>query len=230
MSVDPPPAAPATGLRERKKRERRQAIAAAALDLFAAQGFHGTTISQIAAAADVAPRTVFVHFPSKEDLLFPDAAVGLASLTRRLDGRPAGESTTEALQAWVVEATHEHWTERERLRRAVIAREPDLRLHERRILDGAEEVLARSLARDLRLDAHDPAVRIATAGAIGALTAITELGHERPDLTHDEHRREVTAIFDDALAFVDGGVRALGRRVERRNGEHSPTGAARRAR
>lgn len=53
------------------KRERtRDAIAAAALDLFERQGYDHTTVDQIVQAANVSPRTFFRHFPRKEALLF----------------------------------------------------------------------------------------------------------------------------------------------------------------
>ena len=46
------------GLRERKRVRTRRAIADGPLELFARQGFHATTIPQIADAAEVSPRTV----------------------------------------------------------------------------------------------------------------------------------------------------------------------------
>lgn len=54
------------GLRDRKKRRTRQAIRAAAIELFTVQGVEATTIEQIAAAADISPRTFFNYFDSKE--------------------------------------------------------------------------------------------------------------------------------------------------------------------
>ena len=58
-----------TSRRERRKQEVRQRIVSAAEVLFARRGFDGTTVDQIAEAADVAQKTFFNHFPSKHDLL-----------------------------------------------------------------------------------------------------------------------------------------------------------------
>src|SRR2546423_7134819 len=48
--------------------DRRQKLLIAATDLFARQGFGGTTTRQIAYAAGVTEAIVFRHFRSKEDL------------------------------------------------------------------------------------------------------------------------------------------------------------------
>ena len=42
----------------------------AAVDAFAENGFHATTTRDIAARADLSPAGVYVHFASKQDLLF----------------------------------------------------------------------------------------------------------------------------------------------------------------
>jgi AcrR family transcriptional regulator len=59
-------------LRERKRERTRQALVAAAAELFERHGYDETTIADIAARADIGTRTVFSYFPTKEDLLFPD--------------------------------------------------------------------------------------------------------------------------------------------------------------
>ena len=50
----------------------RQRIAAAARELFAAQGYEHTTVDEIAERAGVARRTFFRYFRSKDDAILPD--------------------------------------------------------------------------------------------------------------------------------------------------------------
>ena len=65
------------GLRERKKRRTRQALRQAAVRLFLERGFEATTIADITAAADVAPRTFFSYYPTKEDVVLDDRFQGV---------------------------------------------------------------------------------------------------------------------------------------------------------
>lgn len=58
-----------SGLRERKKKQTRATLVAAALDLVDRQGYERTTVEQIADAAEVSPRTVAHYFPSKDLML-----------------------------------------------------------------------------------------------------------------------------------------------------------------
>lgn len=58
-----------SGLRERQKVERRQAISKAAIELFERQGFQNTTIEQIASQAGVSAPTVFKYFGNKQEII-----------------------------------------------------------------------------------------------------------------------------------------------------------------
>lgn len=51
---------------ERRKNEVRQKIVRTAVDLFERQGFHNTTMEQIAQEADIARKTLYNYFPVKE--------------------------------------------------------------------------------------------------------------------------------------------------------------------
>lgn len=86
------------GLRERKKLRTRRAIAGAALRLFAERGYDETTISDIAAAADVSPRTFFSYFPSKDDVVFAEMDERLADVRTQLAERPGGETPLATFQ------------------------------------------------------------------------------------------------------------------------------------
>jgi AcrR family transcriptional regulator len=55
-------------LAETTKAERRADILAAALACFARTGYHGTTMAEVAEAAEVSKGTPYLYFPSKEAL------------------------------------------------------------------------------------------------------------------------------------------------------------------
>ncbi len=80
------------GLRERKKQRTRATLIDAAVQLCKRQGFDNTTVDQIAAEADVSPRTFSRYFPTKEaialalvDEVVDKAAVELARQPRELN-------------------------------------------------------------------------------------------------------------------------------------------------
>jgi AcrR family transcriptional regulator len=89
----------AEGLRARKKRQTRAAIAAAAMDLFQSRGFDAVTIADIAAAADVSRKTVFNYFPAKEDLVFVAGHERRAALVSAIRERPPGTSLVAPFRA-----------------------------------------------------------------------------------------------------------------------------------
>jgi AcrR family transcriptional regulator len=71
-------------LRERKKRETRERIREAAVELADAKGIADTTVEEICAAADVSVRTFFNYYPSKNA-----AILGLPALVITDDARDA---------------------------------------------------------------------------------------------------------------------------------------------
>jgi AcrR family transcriptional regulator len=83
-------------LRERKRLMTRRSILAAAERLFEERGFEHVTVAQIADAANVSVKTVFVYFRSKEDLAFTDTAL-LDQCVDAIEGRPAGVRPGQAV-------------------------------------------------------------------------------------------------------------------------------------
>lgn len=79
-------------LRQKHVNRTRRAILDAAFALFSERGFALTTVGEIAARADVAPRTFFRYFPSKESVLFTGTEGKKELLRQMLAERPEGES------------------------------------------------------------------------------------------------------------------------------------------
>ncbi|WP_062982940.1 TetR family transcriptional regulator [Nocardia anaemiae] len=97
--ANPGPSAPGgLGLRERKKQQTRLRIIEVALDLCDAQGFDATTVEQIAARADVSPRTINRYFDSKEAIILgPVKDFGLA-IAECLRGLPVIGNELQSLR------------------------------------------------------------------------------------------------------------------------------------
>ncbi len=73
-----------TNLKQRRMARTKAEIQRCALKLFRKQGFEGTTVSQIAEAAEVSSMTVFRYFATKEDIaLWDDFDQALVTQIRR---------------------------------------------------------------------------------------------------------------------------------------------------
>jgi AcrR family transcriptional regulator len=200
----------APGLRERKRQRTREAIIDAALRLFDERGFESTTIADIAAEADIAPRTFFAYFPSKEDVVFDEFDVTFAALKGRLLDRREGETAIDAMRAWLAGflESHAHEDDRSRCRRRVVAGTTALQAHERALMGRFEEVLGEAVAADLGEEPGSLRPRMVAAAAVAALTA---LDSERDDGRGEglKSHADPMATIDEALAFVRAGVAEL---------------------
>lgn len=72
------------GLRERKKRERGQALRRAAIDLALEKGYHNVTVEDICERCGVSRRTFFNYYSSKEEALLGRADTVFDEETNRL--------------------------------------------------------------------------------------------------------------------------------------------------
>jgi AcrR family transcriptional regulator len=187
------------GLRERKKQRTRAAIVEAAMRLFAERGFDGTTIADIAAEADIAPRTFFGYFPSKEEVVFNDFDADFKSLGARLAGRPPGETAIGALRTWVVEpvAAPGFDAEAKACRRRLIVESDALAARDEHVKSRFRDLLAEAVARDLADTPDALRPRMVAAAAIAALEAISE------------RDADALAVLGQATAFLRGGLDAL---------------------
>ncbi|WP_410606595.1 TetR family transcriptional regulator [Amycolatopsis sp. lyj-109] len=91
------------GLRERKKRQTREALIDAAQALFNVHGFEATTVDQIAEAVDVSSRTFFRYFTSKEDVALSLADEQITSILAVFTAQPDDMPVLTALRTAAVE-------------------------------------------------------------------------------------------------------------------------------
>jgi AcrR family transcriptional regulator len=192
-----------TGLRERKKRRTRHAIASAALRLFAERGYEETTIADIAAAADVAPRTFFGYFPSKEDVVFAEVDDRLAEVAERLADRVPGESPIQAIRRGVVdvlEAIVSEHGEYGAVQVSLVLERPGLQARAlQRLTDTQEKI--ESLLHDL-CPAIDEIDAAAAAGiAVGGMQAVVV--HCR---RHGYDPLSMRTALDRAVTIVENGL------------------------
>lgn len=82
--------------------EAARRLLVAGLGLFAEQGFHGTTTRDIAARAGMSPAALYVHYRTKEDLLFQISQIAHQAAPAAILPRPYGpEDPAEQLKAAV---------------------------------------------------------------------------------------------------------------------------------
>ncbi|MFJ9779108.1 TetR family transcriptional regulator [Amycolatopsis sp. NPDC101161] len=153
-------------LRERKKLLTRQALIDAAEAMFAERGFDGVTVAEIADAVNVATKTVFVYFPTKEDLVFQGEDEVLRSLVDGIRDRPTGttplDAVVDVLSTSMTASPAGAVAELERLHR-IVGDSPGLHARMRLMWERFEQAVAAELAAETGVPPHAPQPRIAAA-------------------------------------------------------------------
>jgi AcrR family transcriptional regulator len=179
--VAAPVAEPRPSLRERKKLATRRGIRRAALDLVAERGFSHVTVEDIAAAADVSPRTFFNYFPSKEAVLFGAHPGRSEELRARLVHDLPGLSALEVLRVVLTDLARDlaaelaelggdpaHWARQ--IKSAM--GDPQLRAAQAGHMARAESDFADAIAERLGTDRdRDPYPLLLASAAFGMLRA-----------------------------------------------------------
>lgn len=92
-------------LRDKHKNQTSRALRAAALKLFATQGYDATTTEEIAEKAGVSARTFFRYFPTKESLLYTGEHDWIRSFAEELPHQPRSLSNLDAACKTIVKYT-----------------------------------------------------------------------------------------------------------------------------
>jgi AcrR family transcriptional regulator len=192
------------GLRERKKARTREALQEAAMARFARQGFDGTTVEEIAEACEVSPRTFFRYFPTKEDVLFADAAVRRERLLAVIADRPAAEPAFVALRAAMRELAADYRNDRDALvtRSKIIAESPHLQAYKAEHQHGWEADVVEVLQRRAHAQ-HDHVAREELLLVTAVTTAALRVALD--EWVADPSAPDLGVLLDDAFARLAGG-------------------------
>jgi AcrR family transcriptional regulator len=199
------------GLRERKKLMTRGAILDAAQSMFAERGFDHVTVAEIADAVNISPKTVFVYFSAKEDLVFDGEAEMRDRIVARIRGRAPGETPLDAMGGLLRELLASYdppaVTGLDRLRRTV-GDSAVLKARMRLMWEHFEEAVAAVLAEEVGEDPHAPRPRVAAAQLVlvfrlMACEAVAEYVLARPG---PEQAAALETWLDVSLQQVAGGI------------------------
>jgi AcrR family transcriptional regulator len=197
-------------LRDRKKSETRARIHKAGLRLFERKGFANTTVAEIAEAANVSPRTVFVHYPTKEDIVFGDVDSALAAFESALGSRPPGVTVVQSLRGWLAHSSA-GWLEPDVELQVRLADEvPSVAERKVHVAERFQARLADAFATDLDRPPEDLRVQLAASAMVtGLLRLETMVSEQLRTKGRLPPRRRLEQILDQADRFVAAGIEAL---------------------
>jgi AcrR family transcriptional regulator len=194
------------GLRERKRRKTFKAIHDAALRLFEERGYGAVTVADIADAAEVSRATVFAYYPAKEDIVMGDTRFAIEGLEAEL-AKP-DVPVVDAVREWV--RTLVGWMEADILLQRQLAEEvPAVAAARSRVRRDIEAVIADALARQMS-PGGALVPRLVAGSLASALMVVEDEVATRMASGGDAlDGKDVDALFDTAVAFVDGGLERL---------------------
>jgi AcrR family transcriptional regulator len=195
---------PATDTRDRRTRKReatRAALEEAAWKLFEEQGFAATTIEDITERVDVAERTFFRHFPSKEAVLFGDPRALETHFRAALLSRPADEYISAALRAALVELAETFVAparDRHLVRHRILEENGDPRLEDHLGAFAAKSTMLREvIAERLGTQPSDPRAQL-----LGGITyTIMDVAYRQ--WIDDGAEDDVTAIVEQTFDTLE---------------------------
>jgi AcrR family transcriptional regulator len=198
------PRSPRLTLRERNKRSARETIVRAAADLFSRNGYGTTTLAEIAAAAGVAPSTLFNYYPSKSDIVFSLFNEVIESAERRVVARPEDEQASVAVIAWVREdlpAIEAPYSNTLRRMPRIVSTDAGLQTENRLRKALLEDVFAAAYARDLGESAEHLRPHVMATIALRGILDVWEVW----DLHHldDDAQIDLGDMTERKVAYLE---------------------------
>jgi AcrR family transcriptional regulator len=192
--------------RERRKLATRRAIQIAALRQALERGIENVTVQAISDAADIAPRTFFTYFSSKDQALAVETPWTGERLRSLLLARPDGEPMLHSLREVFKEVGEQLtarweetllWKELARRHPELVRRDPG---NEEAVVRSLVHAVAGRMGTDPETDPY-PAVVVGAAVAVGRVAlqrwCRQAQGAEPPPLS---------AFIDEAFDLMEGGL------------------------
>ncbi|MER7333035.1 MULTISPECIES: TetR family transcriptional regulator [unclassified Micromonospora] len=199
------------GLRERKKQRTRAALITAAIELITTKGYDETTIAEIAAAADIAPRTFFAYFPGKEDVLFADSQARVDEIVAMVATRHPGETVADVLLRAVRSAVTSGAAARDLTsdlatrRVRVVLSTPALQAGALRRIVSAQQQLTAALLDAFPGELEEGDAAAAVGALVGSMVTVAFA-----TLPHDPAPEELLRALLRATHVALAGIRSLG--------------------
>lgn len=170
------------------------------MHLFTERGFDGATVAEIAEAAEVAPRTVSLYFPTKLDIALSASADIAARLTTTFQAHPH-LTFTDVVDRWLAGEAQSRDADLATLTAAMFEANPALRAASTTHLTEAAGIGRPALVAEIGLPSDDPMVRIVGAAVSAAITeyfatAITSGAAQ--NVVHQSFTRYLRAIVTAA--------------------------------
>jgi AcrR family transcriptional regulator len=198
----------AVGRRERKKRATRAALSEAAWRLSVEHGVDNVTVEQIADEADVALRTFFNYFSSKEEAVVAGDAATAQSLVEAFRDRPEAESVLTALRHAVLAVVRDRYTDRDRVEQLrAVRRTPSLLPHQLAAFVDQERALAAAVADRAGSDLdHDLYPAVVAAAAMAGLRVAVQRWMTGPESGRDQE--SLTELAEGVITQLAAGLEA----------------------
>ena len=194
--------------------ERRRAILAAAQEVFAGRGYHGSSIDEIAQAAGISKALIYEHFPSKKDLHVSLLDMHVQELFDRLaanaaTAEPGNIRLRNGLDAFF------GWVEERRVAFRMVFRDatdPEVADVVRRVQGQATAAVAALMATEPMApaaseQAREQGIRMLAQQLTGGMQALALWWDENPDVPR-------SVVVDSAMDFCWLGLERV------RDGEH----------
>ena len=157
-------------LRERKRELTIDRIAETGLKLFVENGYEATTLDAIAAAAGISRRTFFHYLKSKEDVLLAhESGKFLRTLRPTFLEQSPKQTPIDAARRTFVALASTYETKEAVVADRILRSVESLRLRKEALLVQLEQALAETMYELWPDKARQPALRLASITALGAL-------------------------------------------------------------